>query len=54
MAELPQHPEADGAGDQAPPRAAARRVYMLWAAGVGLVVLMLVLHVAGVFGPGTH
>jgi hypothetical protein len=53
MADLPQHPE-DGVGEQEPPRAASRRVYLWWIAGIGLVGLMLVLHLGGVFGPGSH
>ncbi|MEO8750918.1 MAG: hypothetical protein ABI384_11010 [Allobranchiibius sp.] len=53
MAELPHHPVGDGTGEHAQPRT-SRRTYLWWAAGAGLVVLMLVLHLAGIFGPGSH
>jgi hypothetical protein len=56
MAELPEYP--DGAGrpgeGRGPRQAGSRRVYLLWIAGIALVVLMLVLHVTGVLGPGGH
>jgi hypothetical protein len=56
MADLPEYPDGGhGVGDDREPRPATpRRIYVLWIAAIGLVVLMLVLHVAGVFGPGGH
>jgi hypothetical protein len=56
MAELPEYPDGVGQpGDGREPRPArARRGYLIWIAGIALVVLMLVLHVTGVLGPGSH
>ncbi|MEP6600051.1 MAG: hypothetical protein ABJB98_11480 [Actinomycetota bacterium] len=56
MADLPQHPDGDGTfrADQEPRAATSRRVYLWWIAGIVVVALMLVLHAAGVFGPGSH
>jgi hypothetical protein len=36
------------------PVARPRAVYVLWAVGIALVVVLLVLHLAGVFGAGAH
>ena len=56
MTELPEYP--DGAArpgeDPAPRRDRSRRAYVLWIAGLALVALMLVLHLTGVLGPGSH
>ncbi|MEY9964265.1 hypothetical protein ABIA33_002307 [Streptacidiphilus sp. MAP12-16] len=59
MADLPAHPDsADGPGtgsDRAAMTGGPRRKAMAGiAVAVVLVVLMLVLHLAGVFGPGSH
>jgi hypothetical protein len=59
MADLPTHPDTGDAPDPGPDHAAMtggpRRKAM---AGIGvavvLLVLMVVLHLAGVFGPGSH
>jgi hypothetical protein len=60
MADLPAHPDTGdspdtGSGLAAPPQS---RPGWLAPAGValavGLVVLMVVLHLLGVFGPGSH
>lgn len=56
MAELPQHPDGgdDLDKDHEPRDATSRRVYVWWIAGLGVVVLMVALHAARVFGPGSH
>jgi len=56
MADLPEYPDGGGkvGDDREPRRATNRGTYLLWIAAIGLVVLMLVLHLAGVFGPGGH
>lgn len=56
MAELPEYPDGVARpGEGREPRPArSRRAYLLWIAGFVLVVLMLVLHVTGVLGPGSH
>ena len=56
VADLPQYPD-DGGGsseerEARPPT--SRRVYVWWVFGIAVVALMLVLHLAGVFGPGSH
>jgi hypothetical protein len=52
----PQHPDGDSnpGKDQEARAATSRRTYVLWIAGIGVVVLMVVLHLPGVFGPGSH
>jgi hypothetical protein len=50
MTELPRHPDADD-GDA---RHTHRRSYGLAIVVVALLLLMVVLHFAGVFGPGSH
>lgn len=54
MADLPQHPHDGSIGEEEPREVRSRRIYVWWAGGVALVALMLVLHLAGVFGPGSH
>ena len=56
MADLPQYPDdGGGSGEEPEARPAAwRRVYVWWALGIAMAGLMLVLHLAGVFGPGSH
>jgi hypothetical protein len=59
MTDLPQYPDdgADhGLGKRDQPRRSpgSRRVYLLWAVGIGLLLLMLVLHLAGAVGPGSN
>ncbi len=59
MAEPPPYPStgddtAGGAGS-GPAARRSRRVTALWIIGIGLVaVLFVVLHLTGVFGPGSH
>ncbi|MEZ0067277.1 hypothetical protein ABIA32_003290 [Streptacidiphilus sp. MAP12-20] len=59
MADLPTHPDAGDNTTEAPesaltPRGPRGKALAGIALGVLLVVLMLVLHLAGVFGPGSH
>jgi hypothetical protein len=55
MTELPQHPDDTGAADrEAPLRARSRRVYIYWVVGIAAIGLMLVLHLTGVVGAGSH
>ena len=56
MPEIPRYPAEDdaAAGARSGPRRASWRTYLLVAAGVGLLVLMVVLHLTGVLGPGEH
>lgn len=60
MADLPEYPDNEGVDSgmqraHEPPRTArSRRVYLLWALGIGLLLLMLVLHLSGVVGPGSN
>ena len=52
MAELPQHP--DGAADDEPPTSRSGRAYAVAIVVVILLAGMLVLHLTGVLGPGSH
>jgi hypothetical protein len=36
------------------PAARPRAIYVWWAVGIALVAVFLVLHLAGVFGAGSH
>jgi len=52
MAELPQHP--DGVADDEPSAPRSRRVYVVGIVVVIVLAGMLVLHLNGVLGPGSH
>lgn len=57
MTELPRHPDASDAGASQRRRGPASRSwwsYGLVIAVAALLVLMVVLHFAGVLGPGSH
>ena len=56
VADLPQYPDDGGSsGEERETRpSTSRRVYIWWALGIAVVALVLVLHMAGVFGPGSH
>jgi hypothetical protein len=58
MADLPAHPDSPGEGagpdDAALTGGPRRKAVIGIAVAVVLAVLMLVLHLAGVFGPGSH
>ena len=59
MAHLPSHPDTDGDSgsrpEHGPPRAKRRWASVVWVAVVvAVVVAMVVLHLAGVVGPGAH
>ena len=59
MPELPSHPrterDASVSADPRPPRGKRRWVSFVWVALVVVAVLaMVVLHLAGVVGPGSH
>lgn len=58
MVEPPSHPETGddtGAGSGRRSRGdRPRRVYVMWAAGIALVVLFVALHLTGTIGPGSH
>jgi hypothetical protein len=56
-ADLPAHPQAPASrsgSDRQPRPKPAWRMYLLVIAGVGAVLLMVVLHLAGVVGPSSH
>lgn len=48
-----RYPTSD-AHDDEPSTRTPRWVYFLWAAGILLLVLFVVLHLTGVMGPGAH
>ena len=57
MPDMPRHPNARGSG--APPRdqPTGRRAWWVYALGVALVallLLMVVAHLTGMIGPGSH
>jgi hypothetical protein len=58
MAELPDHPESDedtGVGfDRESSTRKQWTTYAFVVVGVALILLMVVLHLAGVVGPGTN
>jgi hypothetical protein len=58
MAELPHHPDSDEDSGLEPDRGSSartrRRTYLFVVFGVALVLLMVVLHLTGVVGPGTN
>jgi len=55
MSDLPPHPDADPAGSDAPVGGMSRLSKVLIAAAVvGLLVLVVVLHLAGVLGGESH
>ncbi len=60
MPDVPRYPgnPRDGAPepdiDPESKPASRRSTYAWWIFGAGLVVLFIVLHLAGVFGPGSH
>jgi hypothetical protein len=59
MANLPTHPDTDDSSGQGPGRAQTAG-WRRWGAVIGvalvavLIVAMVVLHVTGVIGPGSH
>jgi hypothetical protein len=56
MKDIPRHPETQegcAVGDVRP-ASRPRWVYALVALGIALLVLMVVLHLTGVVGPGGH
>jgi hypothetical protein len=57
MPDMPRHPETqdtDSAQEAGPAASRPVWVYALAAVVVALLVLMVVLHLAGVIGPGSH
>ncbi|MEP6815029.1 MAG: hypothetical protein ABI873_05715 [Marmoricola sp.] len=57
MTELPHHPDDEMGGveeSSAPAANRSIRTYLWWLLGIGLVVLMAVLHLTGVVGAGSH
>ena len=56
MEDIPRHPESHevGAAGDARPGSRPRWVYALVVIGIALLVLMVVLHLTGVVGPGAH
>jgi hypothetical protein len=54
MVELPQHPDDDSVADSEPHAPRSRRTYVVGIVVVILLAGMLVLHLTGVFGPGSH
>lgn len=57
MAELPRHPDASDGGGAPDGRTSPhrpRRAYVFVLVIVAALVLMVALHLAGVFGPGSH
>jgi hypothetical protein len=57
MTELPRHPDAGDATGSPGDRRVSTRAWWIYALAVGVVlllVLMVVLHLSGVIGPGSH
>lgn len=57
MADLPPYPDTDDTGverDCGSTTSRPWRVYVLWSIGIALVLLVVVLHLTGVVGPGSH
>lgn len=54
MVELPQHPDDDSVADIEPRAPRSRRTYAVGIVVVALFALMLVLHLTGVLGAGSH
>ncbi len=57
MPDVPRHPETPEGGPVPVDRPAANRPWWAYALGVlivALLVLMVVLHLSGVVGPGAH
>lgn len=54
MPETPRYPDGDPRQDVGGDREPPRRVMLWWAVGAVLVVLFIVLHLTGIFGPGAH
>lgn len=60
MTGLPAHPDTGGNSDAGPDAVVPGSSRPAWVAGAGVVIvlgvvaLMVVLHLLGVFGPGSH
>jgi hypothetical protein len=57
MTDLPRHPDVSDGGGSPDRRSRANRpwwAYALVIVVVGVLVLMVALHLAGGFGPGSH
>jgi hypothetical protein len=58
MAHPPPYPDSGDDVDEGPDRRrttnTSRWVYVYWIVGIGLVLLVVVLHLTGVIGPGGH
>ena len=64
MSDIPRYPTGgsdaprditpDPAQDAPQPARSRRALYLAWALGIAIVVLFIVLHLAGVLGPGDH